>query len=200
MGLFSRKKKPPIEHPVRTARIHVHADAAAVRAGCDTYARIAGRCEPTAAVLAEADGWTTVVIDAAVHPWAIHNLTLWLLGETDATVLCVVDPADGHHGYWVENDPTDNWLAGHRDDGVPITIDVPDNAWVIGDPVPVPAATRAQALDQRGVPGPLHAATEGETVSLPLEDAQHDLNPGSTATFDDRSRMARRHDGTGLIF
>ncbi len=157
--------------------------------------------------LGTAQGWTTVVLRGRLHPWAAHNLTLWLVDIPDARVLLTVDATSYQAGYWLAEDPVDSWLSGYDDGGTALSVNVPDNSMVLGDPsdlvLPDPGATgiegrrdhQVRSLDQAlhglGVPSELHTTAGEDPWPLRLEDPGHDLNPANAATFRTREAMQR---------
>lgn len=178
-------------------RIHVDAPRDVVQHRLEAYEDIVAERDPAPVGLADAGDWTTVVIAGRHHPWAPHNLTLWLLdtGQDDITVT-VADGADGQVGYWLSDDPRDSWLSGYDERGAAITVRVPDNAWVVGDEIHHPPATPRQLLVDLGVPPALHdvpapADEDDADHTVSLEDPGPDLNPALEPVFPTREAMAR---------
>lgn len=176
-------------HPERMRRIHVSAPREVVQARLDEYDRRSGGGEPAEVRLASTGGWTTVVLPGRIHPWAFHDLVLWLVDIPDADVVAVAEVGEGQIGYWLIDDEHDSWLSGYDDRSESLSVNVPDNGLVVGDDLAHPPATPTQTLVDHGVPTDLHYADGDETRTVRLEDPQHELNPGFEATFATRAKM-----------
>lgn len=195
MGLFSRHREPPPPRPHVRRRVLVAAEPKMVEARLRDYDGIAGAKVPHVALRARtADGWTSLELPADTHPWAFHNLAMWLLGLAD--VVAVAGSDGTHAGYWLVNDSHSDWLSGYDDSGNPITVEVPMNDVVRGDSLDHPPRTLRDVLTERGVPAPLHGEGGGDPagdVVAKLEDPGRDLNPSNEQTAKSRKHLDRRH-------
>ncbi len=191
MGLFKRKRREPVVHPVGVWRIHCAADQPSVVARLQAYADLGGSGDPVELQLDTAEGWATVVLRGPLHPWAPHQLAMWLLDGPDARVVMVAEPAGTRPGYWLVDDAHDSWMSGYDDTGTAVTVDVPSNEVVRGDALDHPPRTATEVLRAFGVPAGLWTTTGTVGIALTLEDPQHDLNPTLEATHTTRDGMAQ---------
>ncbi|MCZ7525290.1 MAG: hypothetical protein M5U14_02200 [Acidimicrobiia bacterium] len=195
MGLFSRRREPPAPRPPVHRRLLVAAGPEAVESRLREYDGIAGPKVPEAPLTARtAGGWTSLELPPDAHPWAFHNLAMWLLDLADVVA---VSGSDGTRaGYWLVNDSHSDWLSGYDDSGNPITVEVPTNEVVRGDALDHPARTLRDVLTEHGVPSALHRDGGGDPtgiVAAKLEDPGRDCNPANEQTAKSRQHLERRH-------
>lgn len=189
MGLLRRRRRPPVVHPPGIWRIHVPADPGAVRSRLDAHRRITPGAAGTVAV-ASAGGWSTVVVTGPHHPWAVHNLTLWLVdGPGGGDLILVAERCGDRPGYWLSDDPEPDVLSGADETGAVGVVRVPDHAVVRERPGDRRPPLPGEALAARGVPLTLRSATTGEPAGAALEDPGGDLNPTLATTHRRRSDL-----------
>lgn len=202
MGLFRRQPKQPRVHPEVHRTLFVAAEPVAVAAAVARHDDLQSKhaAELVAGVRHEA-GWTALDLPSPLHPWAFHDLAMWLLDT--ANVLAVSGPVGAEAGYWLVNDEVGDWLSGYDDRGAALTVEVPMGHTVRGDDPGHPPRTNAQIAAALGVPSGLAGGggTTGEPLALRLEDPGHDLNPDVEATVKNRKRLAARSfDPTATVF
>lgn len=202
MGFFSKKQRTEIVHPDVDRRIFVRCSRGLIESHLPAYDEIMGPRVPSAPIpTATEDDWTVLVMPRRIHPWAFHNLAMWMLdAEQDGAEIALrAENTAEHVGYWlVHDDEVGDWLCGRADSGRPISVQVPDNAWVWDDAVPVEAATFAQVASGLSIPASLLAGTPAASLTARFDDVAHDLNPLLEASYKSRDRM-RRASGEGFV-
>lgn len=191
VGWFSKRPTEPVVHEAVARVVFVRAPIDAVVARMQAYGELADATHGSVASFAvgSAAGWTCVRLPDAVHPWLLHNVAFWLLDVSGTSdVVARSGPSGTHAGYTLVVDPElADAMCGWADDGEPITVSVPTNDVVRGDPVPVRAAP--------DVP----SAFDGwRWVTIVIDDPGAAMNPTNDGTVRSRARLRRGGSWDGV--